>query len=737
MSVLDDGGIIGKKIDFNATDFYQETVTIPVGEQAYTTPGTFSWTAPAGVTSVSVVCVGGGGNGSTASFGGGGGGGLGWKNNISVTPGQSYTVVVGNSGETSYFSSTSIVAGYGGSTSTGTSGGTGGSYTGDGGGNGGVGGVAGDANSRAGAGGAGGYSGNGGNGGSYSGGWTVSTAGTGGAGGGGGNGYYSGRVGGGGGGVGILGEGASGSGGGFVSNSSGYRGQGGSGGEGGSQIATGGAYGGGGGNESGSGGQGAVRIIWGGNRSFPSTNTADGQGDSSVLINKNKKNSGLWNLDAIYKNFLPDIYTNSLVLWMDAVNEKSYGISENFVPYSADITPSAYPDWIPVNSVSSTATTGVDGQNDAFILSDNDATNYAAVYIVDDNNAAVYETVQTMTAICHVKKNTGGAWAIIDVYFQDTPSFTNGPVYRVWINPDNGDALSGANSTNVESVSEGDWWRIMFEVQTEGAGYDRMVWNIYPAASAAGSSLVGDDPTITGSNTFWNPQLQRGPKSNYSRPVKTGSTPIKREERWWDVSGQNNDGVVTGGAVYNSTYFEFDGLDDYIELGTITTSNPLQLSSPADGGLTIMFATYWDGTGDSYQRIIDKSNGGSGSNGWCIYPSSASPPAGNLIFQANPGTVYTLNSGQTLAVSTWEIWAITHDQTSGDWVWYRNGESIATGNATYNVPNVQTNARIGTWNHSTAREWNGRIGFMLVYEKALTQREITQNYNALKGSYGL
>ena len=34
------------------------------GQQAYTTAGTYSWVAPAGVTSVSVVCVGGGGHGA-------------------------------------------------------------------------------------------------------------------------------------------------------------------------------------------------------------------------------------------------------------------------------------------------------------------------------------------------------------------------------------------------------------------------------------------------------------------------------------------------------------------------------------------------------------------------------------------------------------------------------------------------------------------------------------------------
>lgn len=85
------------------------TINLAVGSAEYTTPGTFSWTAPTGVTSVSVVCVGGGGgfyrqNFASGSIAGyfldyaGGGGGLGWKNNISVTPGSSYTVNVGRGG---------------------------------------------------------------------------------------------------------------------------------------------------------------------------------------------------------------------------------------------------------------------------------------------------------------------------------------------------------------------------------------------------------------------------------------------------------------------------------------------------------------------------------------------------------------------------------------------------------------------------------------------------------------
>lgn len=276
------------------------------GETSYTSAGTYSFVAPAGVNSVCVVCVGGGGGGllGSSSGGGGGGGGLGWKNNIAVIPGQSYTVVVGQAGAvdtdaanqitvntdggTSYFINTSTVAGFGGGKaywvdSVGSYSGAGGGYVGDGGGSGGAGSDFAQlpaAGTRAGAGGgAGGYSGNGGSaaplsGQTYAG--TVNTASESGSGGGGGAGGYGGdgQVGGGGGGVGIFGIGSNGAGGINRSSGNGDSGGGGSGGANG-EVPTGGAYGGGGGSRDtntgagGAGGVGAVRIIWGTGRSFP------------------------------------------------------------------------------------------------------------------------------------------------------------------------------------------------------------------------------------------------------------------------------------------------------------------------------------------------------------------------------------------------------------------------------------------------------------------------------------
>ena len=296
------------------------------GESLFTSPGTHSWLCPAGVTSVSVLCVGGGGGGAGVAAYGGGGGALMYRNNVSVTPGTTYTVVVGAggvgenwssnppaaAGGDSYFDSATNKAGGGGSgmNTTGNRGAGGVRTGGDGGGNGGDSGYGGRTN---GGGGAGGYSGNGGSGGDASTANVFVTGGNG-AGGGGGaggsqpmSGYYSNNAHAGGGGVGLYGEGSSGVGG--VGGSASTAPQGGTGGSGGGdgtplQVSTalptsnngndsnGGLYGGGGGGSGNSGSDGwagqpgAVRIVWPGNvRSFPSTNVVQDDSDQGFAIN--------------------------------------------------------------------------------------------------------------------------------------------------------------------------------------------------------------------------------------------------------------------------------------------------------------------------------------------------------------------------------------------------------------------------------------------------------------------
>jgi hypothetical protein len=286
-----------------SSDFSLSFGPAPAGV-LFTTVGTHTWTVPDSVTSICAVCVGGGGGGEKKSGAfnndpagaGGGGGGLGWKNNISVTPGQSITVVVGTGGRQNNAGSGSNVQVSGavvvqGSRGLSGSSGTplGGGFIGDGGGTGGTAALGGTQNSSAsgrggGGGGAGGYSGNGGD------------AGQNGTGGGGGGGNpltnNNAATGVGGGGVGVYGEGSSGvKKTGFLSDDSTLANQNGSNGPGTRPLGTafeGGYYGGGGsGNHyspspagwtltdsinSARGGAGAVRIVWGNGRAFPSTN---------------------------------------------------------------------------------------------------------------------------------------------------------------------------------------------------------------------------------------------------------------------------------------------------------------------------------------------------------------------------------------------------------------------------------------------------------------------------------
>jgi hypothetical protein len=290
----------------------------------YNETGTYIWTCPSGITQISVVAVGGGGGGgNTKNSGasGGGGGGLIWVNNISVIPGNNYTIKVGrggqgnrdgnsngqNGGDTKFNNLLIAYGGKGGRRGNQTLGGDGGqrtlnlsNTTSHGGGNGGKGGT----NHRdwcGGGGGAGGYMGDGGKGGSGEG---NGNNGQGGGGGGGAAFDWSGNAAPGGG-VGIYGKGTNGSGGNSKNNFANGKGKSGSGGieaintdsghsdyhygYGGNSTA--GKYGGGGGGISrkdwgySNGGNGALRIIYNPYALFPTTNVSETDYEKTYINN--------------------------------------------------------------------------------------------------------------------------------------------------------------------------------------------------------------------------------------------------------------------------------------------------------------------------------------------------------------------------------------------------------------------------------------------------------------------
>lgn len=118
-SVFDNGGIIGTvntpntsiasgvwnlNALYDAVSSYNwPGIFVPPGQQIYTTPGTYNFTVPAGITQISFVAIGAGGTGDDGNEGdggggGGGGGALAYANNVNVTSGMTIVITVGERG---------------------------------------------------------------------------------------------------------------------------------------------------------------------------------------------------------------------------------------------------------------------------------------------------------------------------------------------------------------------------------------------------------------------------------------------------------------------------------------------------------------------------------------------------------------------------------------------------------------------------------------------------------------
>ena len=199
---------------------------------------------------------------------------------------------------------------------------------------------------------------------------------------------------------------------------------------------------------------------------------------------------------------------------------------------------------------------------------------------------------------------------------------------------------------------------------------------------------------------------------------------------WKDQTPNGNDGTLTNGPTFSSAdagVLEFDGSDDYIELGSIDSSNPLSLYGQNEFSIEVWINS--DLTGDDYQRIIDKSDAGSGTNGWSIFQR----PANKYIYLYVDVTGVSTYEDSSLTSGIWRNYLWTRKSTTTKL--YVNGSLVDTEFVTKSVPSDTTGMRIGSWNHSTGREYNGKIANIKIYNKELSAAEVLQNYNALKNRF--
>jgi hypothetical protein len=197
---------------------------------------------------------------------------------------------------------------------------------------------------------------------------------------------------------------------------------------------------------------------------------------------------------------------------------------------------------------------------------------------------------------------------------------------------------------------------------------------------------------------------------------------------WTDLSGNGNHATLFNTPIWSNTNggtFTFDSTSDYAEV-------PDGFAN-FTSGITV-FAFVNMGAANSWERIIDFGGPAEGQNSILFARSGTS---NTLIFQfigisGNP----SISATNGIVNNTIACYAGTANGTTG--ALYRNGVSILSQSFTSLPPNAtRTNCWIGRSNFYQDPYFQGTMHLILIYNRALSATEIAQNYNALKGRYGL
>lgn len=165
----------------------------------------------------------------------------------------------------------------------------------------------------------------------------------------------------------------------------------------------------------------------------------------------------------------------------------------------------------------------------------------------------------------------------------------------------------------------------------------------------------------------------------------------------------------------------FDGLDDYVDLGSIGSGNSLMLNGSP---LTITAWVNKVGTGGTAQRIVDKSDGESGQNGYYFGLEATTQ---NELRLGIDGTDYA-DTSFTIPNNEWHHIAVVADSSAMTRQFYLDGAPVGTEISIISLPpNFQVDMHIGSW-YSSERELKGKLADVRIFNQALTQEQINEIY---------
>lgn len=200
---------------------------------------------------------------------------------------------------------------------------------------------------------------------------------------------------------------------------------------------------------------------------------------------------------------------------------------------------------------------------------------------------------------------------------------------------------------------------------------------------------------------------------------------------WSDLSGNGNNGTLTNGPTFsndNAGSIVFDGSNDSVLLGSATD---LGINNPSSGfSISVFFRT----SNATEKYLVDNWGGGGQDISLRIDNYQL-----EYYLRTSTGNQYWNGTSRwgSFSSNAWTQFVLTFE--SGQYIrGYINGKNVGNSNIGSPTGTFETNSPfyIGRRPVSTGY-FGGNISQVSIYNRALSQNEIKNNYLATKGRFGL
>jgi hypothetical protein len=286
--------------------------------------------------------------------------------------------------------------------------------------------------------------------------------------------------------------------------------------------------------------------------------------------------------------------------------------------------------------------------------------------------------------------------------------------------------LFGANSSGTGFV-DGSWIGISsqgFSIGTEWTRISRSITYNNPDVAFLHFRLDGTPVLDSGVEIWWDGvQVEKG----------SSATPFNKTSSQNSIKNLTKE-TESGTIVSDPTFsfsdgrsLVFDGVDDRINFG----NNPSVNFGTGSFSVSCWFKRSTSAVSNA--RLLSKgANGDSAPDaGFCFFGSNVA-----LNFAVNPSGTRTILAGLNYSVGEW-VNAVGVVDRSSQVRFYKNGNLISSASSPTGSATGGINFIVGAGGNGTSLWWPGNIAHVMLHEVALSDTQVKENFNALKGRFGL